>query len=85
MESREFKFEKKAVHCREYVRRGLHHPTRSDGMLLSGIVDIKVDNKNRAPTKWDVSPNRHYQLETGKACCRQSGLERERKQTSPTG
>jgi hypothetical protein len=51
MESREFKFKREAVHCRGYVRRDLNHPTRSDGMLLSGIVDIQVGEENRAPPR----------------------------------
>ena len=84
-ESEEFKFEREAVHRGGHVRRDLHHPTSSDGMLLSGIVDIQVDDENRAPTTWDVSPNRRYQLETRKACCRVHNLDREREETSPTG
>jgi hypothetical protein len=47
--------------------------------------DIQVEDEKRAPTKWDVSPNRRYQLETRKACCRVHNLDREREETGPRG
>jgi hypothetical protein len=50
-ESREFKFKREAVHCRGYVRRDLYHPTRLDRKLLSGIVDLQVEDENRAPLR----------------------------------